>query len=889
MRKKIKTDSVEELFEIVKAVQNGEDPEEMLRRKEAESAPEADSPKSIPEADIKIKKQSSIQEEQEEDSFWDDSFDDEFEKNLKADGQKGINMKPVLGAFRAGVQKTASFFQNLTKKSSGDEEDYPDSEEEKEPKKKKTIKKRAAKPEELSEKEAAKESGELKESETPEESGDPETAGELKKPEKPEGSGDPETAEELKTSEDTKDPETSGEKKDPEEPAAVEKSEDEILIDRLLDRDDLHPEPEKEEELAKDQESPEKNQKKKEKKKIPQIHFDMGGIRDFFSGLPEKLRQKGIHRKELFMIGAGIVLIILIFTLIGRAVSVSISDKKKAEHVEADPGLTVTVENEPQQWCSQAKIELRFRAKNAVISRVTINGKEYIPDEMGMVTAEVSDYMLEAFATTDNEELKAVIEIPKIDAQPPVVQIERQQDQVVVTAADARSSVTGIWYAAVEEGAYNGLPSYEKYSEPFVYEENMIYYFYAEDAAGNKSKMIETTTEPAEELALEQEKISLFPNETGYIQLNESPEGALLNNLKFESGNTDVVTVDGNGAVTAVGEGSTVVKVSADGLDEVSCSVEVSNQRTVTVSAIGDCTLGSDESFNTTTDFNAYDMMNGHSYFFQNVKDILANDDATFANLEGTFTTETTREIKQYAFKGDPSYTDILKLGSVEVVTLANNHSSDYGAKSLSDTQKYLSEAKIDYCTGDQIAIREVNGIKTAFIGIYVLDEGMGKQSQVEETISSAKSQGAQLVIVGFHWGSEKATQPDETQQALAHLAVDCGADLVVGHHPHVLQGIENYNGKYIVYSLGNFCFGGNSTPSDMDTMIFRQTFTVTKDNVLTDSQVEVIPCTISSTAGYNNYQPTPAQGTEADRIVGRVNEYSSAFGQTFTASSGLE
>ena len=146
MRKKIKTDSVEELFEIVKAVQNGEDPEEMLRRKEAESAPEADSPKSIPEADIKIKKQSSIQDEQEEDSFWDDSFDDEFEKNLKADGQKGINMKPVLGAFRAGVQKTASFFQNLTKKSSGDEEDYPDSEEEKEPKKKKTIKKRAAKP-----------------------------------------------------------------------------------------------------------------------------------------------------------------------------------------------------------------------------------------------------------------------------------------------------------------------------------------------------------------------------------------------------------------------------------------------------------------------------------------------------------------------------------------------------------------------------------------------------------------------------------------------------------------------------------------------------------------------------------------------------------------------
>lgn len=142
---------------------------------------------------------------------------------------------------------------------------------------------------------------------------------------------------------------------------------------------------------------------------------------------------------------------------------------------------------------------------------------------------------------------------------------------------------------------------------------------------------------------------------------------------------------------------------------------------------------------------------------------------------------------------------------------------------------------------------------------------------------------------MAFHWGTEKATEPDATQITLAHAAVDVGADLVVGHHPHVLQGIEKYNGKYIAYSLGNFCFGGNSTPSDMDTIIFRQTFHVTKDGVEPDADVEIIPCSISSVAGYNNYQPTPAQGSEADRIMEKLNECSSAYGQTFTASTGLE
>ena len=123
-----------------------------------------------------------------------------------------------------------------------------------------------------------------------------------------------------------------------------------------------------------------------------------------------------------------------------------------------------------------------------------------------------------------------------------------------------------------------------------------------------------------------------------------------------------------------------------------------------------------------------------------------------------------------------------------------------------------------------------------------------------------------------------RGNYPTEYQVNLAHSAIDNGADLVLGHHPHVLEGIEVYNGKNIVYSLGNFCFGGNSNPSDKDTMIFQQTFTVQNGELVEDNVTNIIPCSISSDSSYNNYQPTPLEGDEADRVKGRIEEYSSGF-----------
>ena len=298
----------------------------------------------------------------------------------------------------------------------------------------------------------------------------------------------------------------------------------------------------------------------------------------------------------------------------------------------------------------------------------------------------------------------------------------------------------------------------------------------------------------------------------------------------------------------------------------------------ITISAAGDCTLGTDEYFDRSTSLNAYYDSNGASYFFQNVKSVFEADDLTIVNMEGTLTEETARQDKTYAFKGPAEYTQILTEGDVEAANLANNHSHDYGDQSYTDTIEALDAAGITNFGYDRTAVMDVNGVKVGLVGTYELADGMGCEDEMIANIKAVEDQGAQIVIVSFHWGLERENYPTENQVNLAHSAIDNGADLVLGHHPHVLEGIEVYKGKNIVYSLGNFCFGGNSNPSDKDTMIFQQTFTVENGELKEDNVTNIIPCSISSESGYNNYQPTPLEGDEADRVRGRIEEYSSGF-----------
>ena len=635
--------------------------------------------------------------------------------------------------------------------------------------------------------------------------------------------------------------------------------------------------------LQKSEQEPEEGQEEtaeKRKKRTPSEKN--GSVKRSGMNFKDRLREHGIGGREIGMLVIGVILAVLIVILIGKTIAGMIADSKRSENVTADKGLRVLVEEEPASWSNTYPVKLKFKVSGAAITEIRVNGTACTADDQGIVTYEADSGELEAEVDTDKSQtLKASIEIPMLDGEAPVVHAVRKQDQIELTASDTRSTVTGIYYAAVDDTAIMDLPEYQKYSRPITYAENTMYYFYAEDAAGNCSVPIATNMETATKLVLEQENIHLYPGGSTELMAEAEPSGALLDNLQYESLNPEILSVSKSGTVTALGEGTGSIKVSADGVENVVCTVTVSDTKTITVSTLGDCTLGTDANFSTANSFNAYDEANGHDYFFKNVKSILEEDDVTFANLEGTFTTSNDRQDKQYAFKGDPDYTEILTDGSVEVVTLANNHSGDYGEQGLADTETALEEAGIDYCIGDTITVKEVNGVKIAFIGIFVNYGTDDSENQLRSDIENAKKQGAELIITAFHWGSEKATQPDETQQSLAHIAIDCGADLVVGHHPHVLQGIEKYNGKYIAYSLGNFCFGGNSNPSDMDTMIFRQTFTISGDGAAKDDDVTVIPCSISSDQGYNNYQPTPAEGEAAASIIARLNEYSAAYGVT--------
>ena len=331
-------------------------------------------------------------------------------------------------------------------------------------------------------------------------------------------------------------------------------------------------------------------------------------------------------------------------------------------------------------------------------------------------------------------------------------------------------------------------------------------------------------------------------------------------------------------------------KSSSDSQNTDSSNATVSSPVSLTLSVVGDCTLGTDETFDYDTSLNAYYENYGADYFLQNVKDIFSTDDLTIANFEGTLTDSDEREDKTFAFKAPASYASILTGGSVEAVNTANNHSHDYGEQSFDDTLAALDDAGIVHFGYDETAVMDVKGIKVGLVGIYELYDHLEREQQLKDNIAKVKADGAQLIVAIFHWGNETETVPDSNQTTLGRIAIDEGADLVCGHHPHVLQGIETYKGRNIVYSLGNFCFGGNSSPSDMDTMIYQQTFTIDADGVKKDNVTNIIPCSISSAAydGYNNYQPTPAEGDEATRILGKINERSSwistAEGSTFTA-----
>ena len=297
---------------------------------------------------------------------------------------------------------------------------------------------------------------------------------------------------------------------------------------------------------------------------------------------------------------------------------------------------------------------------------------------------------------------------------------------------------------------------------------------------------------------------------------------------------------------------------------------------TLTISAAGDVTLGNTHLQGYDGTFRKeYDVQQNPGYFFEKVRPILEADDMTIVNFEGVLTLSNERVEKAFNLKGDPEYIDILTEGSVEAVSFGNNHRMDYGQQGSDDTVAMFEKAGIAYAYDEFVGTYEVNGLTVGFVSVNEHYDGIAVEAFLEDGIKQLQHKEVDLIIACCHWGVETHHYIDDVQGELGRKCIDWGADLVLGHHPHVLQGIEKYNDRYIVYSLGNFCFGGNKNPKNKETMIFQKTFTFVDGEVQLDDNIQIIPCYISSVKKRNNFQPIPAEGEEAKKIIDHINQYS--------------
>jgi poly-gamma-glutamate synthesis protein (capsule biosynthesis protein) len=262
-----------------------------------------------------------------------------------------------------------------------------------------------------------------------------------------------------------------------------------------------------------------------------------------------------------------------------------------------------------------------------------------------------------------------------------------------------------------------------------------------------------------------------------------------------------------------------------------------------------------------------------YTYSFSAVRHVFEKDDLTIGNLEGTFTERKAWSNPVFSIRGKPEYAKMLPLAGVDIVDVYNNHSFDYGAEGHEDTKRALEAVGMGYFGKDVVDRRTIKGMKIVNLGYLGGPEGTKKQMLADIARELGPST---IVIVSFHWGVEAfyATHPDQVM--LGRAAIDAGAELVLGHHPHVLQGIETYKGRHIVYSLGNFVFGANSQPKDMDSIIFQERFHL-KGGAVDRVESKMLPVRISSVTNRNDFKPVLLEGEEAARVIAKVEKLSKA------------
>jgi len=309
----------------------------------------------------------------------------------------------------------------------------------------------------------------------------------------------------------------------------------------------------------------------------------------------------------------------------------------------------------------------------------------------------------------------------------------------------------------------------------------------------------------------------------------------------------------------------------------------------VTVSATGDVTIGGDKRKGKSIFDKQLELEpNGLDFPFENTRAIFEADDMTLVNFEGTLTTTKSKTKNSFSFAAPPEYVQVLTSGSVEAVSLENNHIMDHGEQGYEDTCQTLDSAGILYSghLGSSIFTTET-GVD---IGMLSYQTFNGKYPAIYEAIEgdiqALRDAGCELVIVSYHWGEEKDYVPDERQVPLGRATIDAGADLVIGHHSHRINPIEEYKGKYICYSLGNFSFAGNSRPDDMDTYIFQQRWRVYPDSGVAENEgFRIVPCSISSQEKVNDFKPTPADEAHSAEIAQRLMDLNKKLEKNFKST----
>ena len=318
--------------------------------------------------------------------------------------------------------------------------------------------------------------------------------------------------------------------------------------------------------------------------------------------------------------------------------------------------------------------------------------------------------------------------------------------------------------------------------------------------------------------------------------------------------------------------------------------------RRITLSAVGDCTLGRNQKMIYYESWDHLYERYGSDYFLQHVAAVFQNDDLTIANLEGVLSESAPRQKsffrqktgqadkKEYCHLGRPEYLKALTGSGVDVVSFANNHNIDYGLQGFTDTLDACESYGLPAAYYDTVVRCERQGLT---VGVLSVDASYCSREVAEGYLRAGMAElnrDCDLIAVCMHWGRNYEKAANREQVELGHLCVELGADVVFGCHAHILQGVERYKGRYIFYSLGNFSYGGRPKPKDVQTMIAQQTFTFVDGELQLDDAVQLIPCWMSGRKDINDYSPVIQTGSEAKKILKRINERSARFGTEFDA-----